>query len=68
MPIVFQLNKILIDAGIYFEPEPLIRCDIEPESVEKCIDVENEPISEQKRPLGRIFKHRSAFLRITTAF
>jgi hypothetical protein len=48
-----------LDARVHFKHVQVIRSDIEPELVNKCTDVENEPISRGKLreiPLGPIFK------------
>jgi hypothetical protein len=54
----------LVDTRVHFEHIQVNRCDIELESVEKCRDVENEPVSEESMgiPLGPIFKTPSYFL------
>jgi hypothetical protein len=35
---------VMVDAGVHSEHVEVIRSKIGPESVEKCRDVENEPI------------------------
>jgi hypothetical protein len=51
-----------VDAKTHFEHFQVIRCDIEPQSVQKCQDVQNEPIRANFRkkargiPRGPFFK------------
>jgi hypothetical protein len=40
---------VLVDTKVYFGHVQVIRSDIEPESIEKSRDVENDPISEKKQ-------------------
>jgi hypothetical protein len=40
----FSDIKIIIDATVHFEHGTLNKCDFKPRSVEKCGDVQNEPI------------------------
>jgi hypothetical protein len=35
----------LVDGGVHYEHVQVFRCNIKPESAQKCKDVENEPIS-----------------------
>jgi hypothetical protein len=61
---------VLVDVSVYLEHGKLIRSNIGPESVEKCRDVQNEPISGNFRkkaqgiPLGRFFQTQLYFLQI----
>jgi hypothetical protein len=65
---------ILVDVGIHLQHVQIIRSNIRPESVEKCRDVQNEPICANFRkkakgiPLDTFFKHRYVFLKQKTAF
>jgi hypothetical protein len=64
----------LIDVGIPLEHGQVIRSDIGPESVEKCRDVQNGPISGNFRKKAKgivlkpFFKHRYIFLTLNIAF
>jgi hypothetical protein len=66
---------ILIDVEISPEQVQVIRSNIGPESVEKCRDVQNAPISANFRkkakviyPQARFFKYRYFFLKLKTIF
>jgi hypothetical protein len=64
----------LIDVRVSLEHVQVIRSNIKPESVEKCWDVQNEPIWANFRkkakgtPEACFLKHRYVFLRLKTAF
>jgi hypothetical protein len=53
---------MLIDVIAHFEHVQVIRCDIEPELVEKCRNVENEKKSEGYT-IELMFRHRHVFLK-----
>jgi hypothetical protein len=68
-----------LDEAAHFENIQVISCDIKPESVEKCRDVENEPISfflflmnepisgkKRRTAICLIFKHRYIFWKVKT--
>jgi hypothetical protein len=70
----FTLIIVLIDVRVHLEYVQVIRSNIGPESVEKCRDVQNEPIWTNFRKktkgivLKQFFKHRHCFLILTVAF
>jgi hypothetical protein len=59
---------VVIYASAHSQQVLVIRCDIKLESVKKCRDVENEPISEKSKGYTlrpRFFlKHRHIFLSV----
>jgi hypothetical protein len=62
---------ILLDAKVHSEHVKVIRSDIGTKLVQKCRDVENEPIS--RKELGVLLqacflKHRYIFWRLKTSF
>jgi hypothetical protein len=65
---------ILVDVKVSSKHVQAIRSNIGPESVEKCRDVQNEPISDNFNkkakgiPLGSFFKRRYILLRLKAAF
>jgi hypothetical protein len=65
---------VLIDVRVHLEHVKVIRSNIEPESVEKCRDVQNEQIWVNFRKkakgisLGQFFKRPLFFLRLKAAF
>jgi hypothetical protein len=61
---------VTVDVGVHFEHVQVIRSNIGPESVEKCRDVQNEPIWDNFRKkakgifLGPFFKTPLLFFEI----